>query len=170
MVNIKKILNNKKGFMAVYVIIGMSILLPFMFFVSIDMPYYMTMNRKVKNTIDNAGATAITCLDERGITNGQLIINPNEAEKQAKKIIQLSFGLNDDLTVNQNSLIADAPTIQFKVINNPNLEPTYSTPNGEFKIKNPSVIVYAEVPVSGQFFGKHQVKIKHTAISQVKFK
>lgn len=170
MVNIKKRLKNKKGFVSIYVIIGLAVLLPFMFFVSIDMPNHMSMNRKIKNTLDNAVSTAITCLDETSVTNGSLVINTQEAEARAKEVIKKSFGLNDDMTVNENSLISDTPTIRFKVINNPNAEPTYSTPNGEYTIKNPSVIIYAEIPVKGLFLYKTEVTIKHTAISQVQFK
>lgn len=167
---IKKIIKNKKGFMAIYVIIGLSVFLPLALFVSIDMPYMMTMNRKAKSTLDNASATAITCINESQASHGVIQINSSEAEKMAKKVIQESFGLNDDLSPNSNSLLKEKPTITVKVINNPTLEPTYTTLNGTFNISNPSVIIYAEIPINAQFLSKAKATVKHTAISQAQFK
>lgn len=167
---VKKLLKNKKGFMAIYVIIALSVFVPISLFVSIDMPYMMTMNRKIKNTVDNASATAITCINEQMASTGVIHINSNEAEIMAKKVIKESFGLGDDLSVNENSLIADAPTVTVKVINNPKSESTYETPNGTFDIKNPSVIVYAEFPVQAKFLKMAKPVIKYTGISQAQFK
>lgn len=166
----KNIFKNKKGFVAIYVIIGLSVFLPLSLFVSIDMPYMMTMNRKAKATLDNASATAITCINESQASHGIIQINSSEAEKMAKKVIQESFGLNDDLTPNANSLIKEKPVVTVKVINNPTAEPTYTTQNGTFKISNPSVIIYAEIPVYAQFLSKAKAVVKHTAISQAQFK
>lgn len=166
----KKIIKNKKGFIAIYVIIGLSVFLPLSLFVSIDMPYMMTMNRKIKSTLDNASATAITCINEDMASHGVIQINSSEAEKIAKKVIQESFGLNDDLSPNQYSLLQEKPNITIKVINNPTLEPTYTTLNGEFKINNPSVIIYAEIPVYTKFMPNAKSIVKHTAISQAQFK
>lgn len=165
-----KLIKNKKGFMTIYVIIGLAVFLPIVFFVSIDMPYLMTMNRKIKNTLDNASATAVTCLNETSISSGVIQIDKMEAERMAKKVIQESFGLNSDLTVNNNSLLQENPNITIKVINNPTLEPTYTTLNGKFNISNPSVVIYGEIPVRTKFISMAKPVIKYTAISQVQFK
>lgn len=165
-----KLIKNKKGFMSIYVIIGLAVFLPIMLFVSIDTPYMMTMNRKIKNTLDNASATAITCINETSASSGLIQIEVAEAERMAKKVIQESFGLNEDLTVNSNSLIAINPKITIKVINNPTIEPTYTTLNGVFEIKNPSVIIYAEIPVQAKFMTSAKPIVKYTAISQAQFK
>lgn len=167
---INRFFKNKKGFISIYVIIALAVFLPISLFISIDMPYMMTMNRKIKNTLDNASATAITCINESSASSGIIQINTIEAEKTAKKVIQESFGLEDDLSVNKHSLITEAPTITVKVINNPTLEPTYKTLNGTFNIKNPSVIVYAEIPVQAKFLTMAKPVVKYTAISQAQFK
>lgn len=167
---VKRLFKNKKGFMSIYVIIALSVFVPISLFVSIDMPYMMTMNRKIKNTLDNASSTAITCINEEMASRGVININSSEAEAMAKRVIKESFGLEDDLSVNKNSLISDAPTVTIKVINNPTAEPTYKTPNGNFNIQNPSVIIYAEVPVQAKFLRMAKPVIKYTAISQAQFK
>lgn len=162
--------NNKKGFVAIYAIIMLSIFIPFALFVTIDMPYMMTMNRKIKNTLDNASATAITCINEEMASKGIIHINESKAEEIAKKVIQESFGLNDDLSINEYSLISGTPNITIKVINNPELESTYKTSNGTFYISNPSVILYAEIPIQPKFMIFTKPNIKYTAISQAQFK
>lgn len=164
-----KVIKNRKGFISIYVIIALAVLLPLILFVSIDIPYMMTMNRKIKNTLDNSASTAITCINEEMASAGDIDISGFEAEIMAKKIISESFGLEDDLSVNENSLIAGKPKVTVKVINNPTNVPKYKTPNGEFKISNPSVIVYAEVPVQGKFLKMAKPIIKHTSISQAQF-
>lgn len=158
---------NTNGYVSIYVIVILAILIPFMFFLTIDLPYYMRMNRTVKNAVDNATSTAITYLDESAISSGNLVINENEARRIVKKVIKEYFYLNDDLTVNENSLIPNTPTINIEIINNPTGQIVY-TQNGGTKINNPSVVVYVEIPVEGKFF-KVTKSIKHTAVSQVKF-
>ena len=52
------ILQNKKGFMSIYAIVMLAVLIPIMFFLTIDLPYLMRMNRTLKSALDNATSTA----------------------------------------------------------------------------------------------------------------
>ena len=161
-------LKNKQGFVSIYAIIMLAVLIPFMFFVAIDLPYYYRMNRNTKNALDNATSTAITCLDETYMANGRLYIDESEATKRAYDVIKEYYYLNDDLTPKENSLITEKPTINIQVINQANGQ-IVETANGTTTITNPSVVIYAEIPITGKFFTITK-KIKHTAVSQVQFK
>lgn len=161
-------LNNKKGFMSIYIIVMLAVLIPIMFFLTIDLPYMMRMNRTLKSALDNATSTAITYLNESKISAGILEIDVNEANRVVNKVIQEYFYLNDDLTTNEDSLIDGTPKIEIQVINNPTGQ-RIDTPNGGTIIKNPSVVVYAEFPVKAKFSGITKT-IKHTSVSQVQFK
>lgn len=167
---VTKYLKNNKGFTVIYTIILMAVIFPLILFVSIDLPYYMTMNRKIKNTLDNATSTAITCINEQQASSGKLQIIEGDAKNTVNNIISQSFSLDKDLTPNKTSVIKDKPVIQVRVINNPSLNEFITTQNGQFKVKNPSVAVYGEIPVRGKFFNMFCPKIKYTAISQVQFK
>lgn len=161
-------LKNKKGFMSIYVIVMLAVLIPIMFFLTIDLPYMMRMNRTLKSALDNATSTAITNLNESKISQGILEIDVDEANKIIKKVIQEYFYLNDDLTINENSLIDGTPKVEIQVINNA-IGQRIDTPNGGTIIKNPSIIVYAEFPVKAKFYGITKT-IKHTSVAQVQFK
>lgn len=161
-------LKNKKGFMSIYAIVMLAVLIPIMFFLTIDLPYMMRMNRTLKNALDNATSTAITYLNESKISQGVLEIDVDESNKVIKKIIQEYFYLNDDLTINENSLIDGTPKVEIQVINNA-IGQRIDTPNGGTIINNPSVIVYAEFPVKAKFYGVTKT-IKHTSVAQVQFK
>lgn len=161
-------IKNKKGFMSIFVIMMLAVLIPIMFFLTIDLPYMMRMNRTLKNSLDNATSTAITYLNEDKISQGLLEINTNEASAVVKKVVKEYFYLNDDLTTNEDSLIDEKPILQIQVINNPTGQ-QIDTPNGGTVINNPSIVVYAEFPVKAKFTGITK-SIKHTSVAQVKFK
>ena len=161
---------NSKGFMSIYLILFLAVFIPIMFFLVIDLPQFMAMNRKAKGALDNASSTAITRINEDKTTEGILEINETEARNIAKKVIVETFNLNDDLTVNENSSIPDTPKIEILIVNNPNERPYHETPNGKFYFKNPSVLIYAEIPVEASFFKFAKKTIKYTSVSQVQFK
>lgn len=166
----KRLLKNKKGISTIYVIVFLAIALPIMVFFTVDFPLMMATNRKVKATLDNAASTAILQIDETKASNGELFIDEVEAKKMAGRIIKETFVLNDDYSIKEGSLIVDTPTVNIVVFNNVKNTIYYDTLNGKFAINNPSVLVYAEVPVKGSFFSHSKKTIKYTAIAQVQFK
>ena len=171
MVNrIKCLLKNKEGFTAIYIILVMSVLLPIMLFVFIDLPHLMTMDRRADNVIENASATAITYINKSKASNGVLYINEDEAKKKAMQIIAQTYNLNDDLSLNEHSTLSAPPKIDIEVINNPSVKDSITTPNGTFAIKNPSVVIYGEIPVNGLIWKYAKLTAKHTGISQVQFR
>ena len=167
---VNKYIKNSKGFVTIYVIMFLAVFLPVMFFFTIDLPHFMSMNRKAKGTLDNATSTAILQLDESKASQGILQIDEAEAKKMALKVISETFNLNEDLTTNEDSLIVNKPNIQIVVINDVASIPNYTTPNGTFYFKNPSVLIYGEIPVKGNFFNFTEKTIKYTSIAQVQFR
>lgn len=161
---------NSRGFTTIYVIVFLAIFIPIMFFFTVDLPHFMVMNRKAKGALDNASSTAIVQIDESKASQGIIQINEKDAKEIALEVIKETFILNDDLTVNENSLISNKPNVNIIVINDVKKVPSYTTPNGTFYFENPSVLIYAEIPVKGNFFNFEERTIKHTAIAQAKFK
>lgn len=164
------VVKNKNGFMSILIILILSFLIPFTLFIVIDLPYAMTMNRKIKNTLDNAASTAVTCVREELLSDGIIEIKEEEAIYQAERVIIESFYLNDDLSSSEKSLIGNDMKLDIKVFNHPDIDTVYKTENGTFKLKNASVLIYAEVPVKLKVLGLIMPKIKYTAISQAQFK
>lgn len=165
-----KLFRNKKGISTLYVIIFLSIALPTMIFFTVDFPLMMATNRKVKATLDNAASTAILQIDETKASSGVLYIDEVESKKMAGRVIKETFVLSDDYSTKKGSLIVDTPTVDIVVFNNVKSTIYHNTLNGKFAINNPSVLVYAEVPVKGSFFRHSKKTIKYTAIAQVQFK
>lgn len=167
---LKKYFKSQKGITTIDTIVFLSIALPIMIFFTVDFPLMMATNRKVKATLDNAASTAILQIDETKVSQGELYIDEVESKKMALKVITETFNLNNDLTLKENSIIADTPIIDVVVINNVANTKYYDTSNGRFEIKNPSVLIYGEVPVRGTFFSHSPKTIKYTAVAQVQFR
>lgn len=167
---VRKYIKNNKGFTAIYVILFLAIFMPFMFFLTVDLPHFMSMNRKIKSTLDNATSTAVTRINEAKASSGVLEISEQEAKDIAMKVIIETFNLNDDLSLTDKSLIDNKPDIEIVVVNNISSTPTYTSPNGTFYILNPSVIIYGEVPVKARFFKVIEKNIKYTSIAEVQFR
>lgn len=170
MVEIKKKILNKHGITTINTIILMAVIFPIFLFLTVDFPHMIAMNRRVKSVLDNSASTAITEINDNKTPLGILEIDKDKAVETVNKIVATSLKLNSDLTPNRESLIIDTPTISTTVINNPSKNPTFVSKNGSFPIKNPSVAVYAEVPVRCLVFGNRTITLKYTSIAQVQFK
>lgn len=166
----KRSILNKKGINTINTILLMAVIFPIFLFLSIDFPHILAMNRRVKAVLDNSASTAITEINNSKTPEGILEINPDQAKTTVNRVIATSLKLNQDLTPNKSSLIIDTPAVTTTIINDPVANPTFVSKNGSFPIKNPSVAVYAEVPVRCLVFGNRTIILKYTAIAQVQFK
>lgn len=166
----RRFLRDKKGFVSIYMILWMAVLIPFFLFICIDYTHYISEHVHLKSVTDNASASAVTQINEDLIKYGALEINTEKAKDVAKNIITKSLNLNSDYSPKDSkSLLSATPTIDIQVINTFSEEGIeHSTPAGTVKIHKPSVIVYAEYPVRGLFFGK-VANIKKVGVSQVQF-
>ena len=139
---------NEQGFTSIYVIILMTVLLPFVIFVFVTFSHMVQNTIYFKNLSDNAASSAVVCLNEQKLQDGIVFINEEEAIAKAKTVIANELNLNPDLTVNSNSKIKENPNITISVYNDvPEEGRVITTSLGkDIKIFKPSVVVVAEYP------------------------
>lgn len=166
----KNVLANKNGFISIYMIMWLAVLVPFFIFTFMDVTHYVAESIHLKGVTDNASASAVTQIKEELVKYGTLEIDTVKAEKVARKIIADSLNLNEDLTKKSGTnVLKSEPMVSVQVINIfSDAGLPVETPLGQVKIYKPSVIVYVEYPVRGLFF-KTNVTMKKIGISQVQF-
>lgn len=164
-------LKDKRGFVSIYMIMWMAVLIPILLFTFIDLTHYIYESKHLKSVTDNATASAVTQIKEDLVPSGVLEIDEIRAEAVALKIFKKDLLLNDDLTPKENSVLKEKPMIQMHVLNITSEEGyDFETPAGVVKIFKPSVVIYAEYPVSGLFYYRSGLLLKKVSVSQVQFK
>jgi hypothetical protein len=159
---------NKKGFVSIYAVLLIAFLLPFLMFSFVDVNHFMQQNRKLKNIVDNAAASAVTMVDNTQIPKGIIQITDTDAINIATGIVKQDLFLNNDLTPQSKSILSGKPDLRVYVVNN---APTnVTTPLDTVNAQHPSVIVYGKFPVKGLFFSSISVNITAEGMSQVQFK
>lgn len=159
-----KLRKNKKGYISLYTILWLSVFVPFLIFIFVQFTLMVKQIVTYKNICDNAASSAVTYLDEDLIPDGIIKIRENDAKKAAKDIIISSLNLNENLTVNSNSIIPKDPTIVIEVYNDvPESGLTITKFNNKIKITKPSVIVTGEFPTYTR------AKIKSIGVAQAQF-
>jgi hypothetical protein len=165
----KKLFRDKRGFISIYMILWMSVLIPFLLFVFIDVSHYVYEGIHLKAITDNAAASAVTRIKEDLVSEGVLEIDENQAEEVALNIIRNDLHLKNDFTPKSNSLLKEKPKIEVYVLNITSKDGyDFETPAGTVKIYNPSVVVYGKYPVKGLFYN-NGVVIQRVGVSQVQF-
>ena len=161
---IRNKLNDKKGFLSIFTILILSAIIPLSLFIAIDLPYFVQMNRKVKNILDNSTSAGITQINPANITE----INSDKAIKLATDVFISGFKLNEDLTPNSESIIKSAPELHMEMIKPSPYDITnIKTSKGLYKIEEPSLVANVKVEVKGKVFKMLKVNILKTSISQV---
>ena len=166
----KRFLKDKKGFISIYMILWMTVLIPILLFVTVDLSHYVYENVRVKTVTDNASASAVTQINESLVPQGILEIDEVEAEKVALQIIKHDLHLNNDFTPKEGSPLMQAPQVQVHIVNITDESGyDFETPAGIVKIYKPSVVVYGAYPVKGLFYN-NGVVMQKVGVSQVQFK
>lgn len=168
---IKNQLNNEKGSVLIFVLILLVVITPMLLFATFELPHLVTHHRKVKNTLDNATASAATRIIEDQLHYGIIEIDRQLAIETAKRIIAHDYHLNSKtLEPLDGSPLRRAPIIDVQVINNPSSSGTTVTfPTETVKIKNTSVAIYIELHPKPVFFSKFKPVIRHVASTQAQF-
>lgn len=173
---IKKIFNKKEGFISIVgIIMGASLFISIMW-VMMDLAYYAQQNRSTKNILDNASASAVTMIDETTLGTGNIKFLRTEAKNVAMTIIRNDLFLDNNNIPLENSPLREAPFIEVYVIDD-NIDKKNGTPvqigRGNsvktLNVKNPSIIIYAELPVKGIFLRNKGPKFTHISASQVTY-
>lgn len=166
-----RFLKDNRGFISIYMIMWMAVLIPILLFTFIDLTHYIYESKHLKSVTDNATASAVTQIKEELVPSGVLEIDEKNAEAVALKVLKQDLLLNDDLTPKENSILKEKPMIQMHVLNITSKDGyDFETPMGVVKIFKPSVVIYAEYPVSGLFYYRSGLLLKKVSVSQVQFK
>lgn len=168
---IKKLIKSKDGFVSIYTILWLTVLVPLLIFILINFTTMIKQKINYKNICDNAASSAVTHLNQVALTDGILEIRVSDAETIVKKIIARDLNLNDDLSLKPDSLITGKPVIETKIYNDiPQDGLTFSTKFGNsITITKPSVVVIGEFPVATSFKSAQGSTIKTYGVAQVQF-
>jgi len=161
---------DQQGFVSIFMILWMTVLLPMLLFVGLDLTQFIYENTRTKTVIDNASASAVTRLNEDVIREGILKIDEAKATEVAERIIREGLHLDENLEPLEGSPLVSKPTIDVQVVNvrNKNGYPV-DTPTGDVMVYEPSVVIYAEYPVEGLFF-TNDITLEKIGASQATFK
>ena len=74
-------LKKKEGFTTIITLILLLITLPLLLFAVVDLPYWMTANRRLQNIVDNIASGASTALVESSLADGIIDFDTSSAEQ-----------------------------------------------------------------------------------------
>lgn len=160
--NILKKIRDRKGYTSIIILLFLAYLLPFLLFFFVEMNYLYGMKDTFQGYNDAAASAAVMQMEAEPKKDGYIVIDEVEAKNTVKKLFKENFGLNDDLTVNSQSLIKSDPMIKVYVVNHNPLdeaEEFVTDENYVYTITKSTVIVYSEVEPNGIFFNRF-VKLK----------
>ena len=166
-----KFKNNKKGFLSLFTIIMLSVLLPFLIFVFVTFTNMIQNVIYFKNVSDNAASSAVVLLNETKLQDGILYINETQAIARAKEVIAKELNLDADLSPNENSKVYEKPNVEVLVYNDvPTEGLEIMTRFGKkIKVYKPSVIVVAEYPTLNITKSDIYPTIKNVGVAQTQF-
>lgn len=170
----KRIINplkNNKGSVLLFTLILMVIVVPMLLFASFELPHLVSHHRKLKNTIDNATASAASRIIESQLHYGLIEIDKNLAIQTAKRVIAHDYHLDPDtLNPKPGSPLRRAPIIDVRVVNNPPAAgQVINFPVESVKVKNTSVAIYIQLHPKPVFFKNFTPTIHHVASTQAQF-
>lgn len=92
-----KVAKDKKGFGTILVICVISLIIPLLMFVAVDIPYYLQQDKKLKSTADNIAASTATIIDENKLADGVVAIDKRRARAYLLEELALWFRLEDTI-------------------------------------------------------------------------
>ena len=168
---IKERLNNQDGSVLLFVLILLVIIVPMLLFATFELPHLVSHHRKLKNTIDNATASAASRIIESQLHYGIIEIDPTLALQTAKRIIAHDYHLDETtLKPKSGSPLRQAPILDIRVVNSPPASgTTIKFPVETVTVKNTSVAIYIQLHPKPVFFNLFQPTIHHVASTQAQF-
>ena len=85
----------KGGYGTLFMIFALSIILPLLLFACIEIPYYLQMDRKLKQITDNTAASAATFIDNKQLAQGIISIDYNKAKTYILEDLVIWYNLED---------------------------------------------------------------------------
>lgn len=168
---VKERLSNQNGSVLLFVLVLLVVIVPMLLFATFELPHLVNHHRKLKNTIDNATASAASRIVESQLHYGIIEIDANLALQTAKRIIAHDYHLDETtLKPKTGSPLRQAPVIDIRVVNSPPTSGTTITfPVETVKVKNTSVAIYIQLHPKPVFFKLFKPTIHHVASTQAQF-
>lgn len=178
-ISAKSPLRNQKGSIALYMVIIMSVVLPMMIFLAVDLPHVVNMHRKTKNVLDNIGSSAVLALDESQLSLGRLVIIESKATQIIYQMLATEFNL-DPVTLEPlaGSPLVERPTVKIRIINEPKTTQMVRLPEQNLSdqekfedvyVDETSIVVYVELKIQSLFFKSYQPYIRQVTAAQSQF-
>lgn len=98
-------LKKKGGFATLITLIMLLVMLPLMLFAVVDIPFWLTANRRIQNIVDNASSGASTALDEQKLADGIIQFNESQAEMIILSQLQAYFELGIIPAITEGSYV-----------------------------------------------------------------
>lgn len=86
--------NDKRGIGAIWLTVVICLMTPIFIFGFIDIPYYIRLDRKIKNTVDDIAASAVTYLNENALREGIALLDGGQAEAYVMNELNIWFGVD----------------------------------------------------------------------------
>lgn len=160
---------NKKGFVSIYIILWLAVLIPFLLFVFVDLMQYSNQNVKLRSVTNNAAASAVSRLNEDRLPEGILEIDEDKAVETIEEILRKDLLLDENFEPLEGSTLREAPEIEIYIANEEDGSTEISVPTDTFFIDNTAVVIYAKYNVRGLFFHRSGVERQYLAISDAFF-
>lgn len=186
------ILKKETGSASMYMIIFMVFFLPFALWIGVKLPMKIESTYTIKQMVDNAADSAVSRLDEESLTQGEVAIDPTEANEVVNALIRKTLNLDENgnpsgkgilkeqipfyspLTIqNIQSLPKDSKTGEYilpedvgvyvYIVNNPT---TSISVKGILPITKTSVIVRANIPIENGGWLGNRVVVHKTGVSE----
>ena len=185
-----KKLKETKGGISIFTIMILAFLLPFAFWVGIELPKIHEANQRVKDAVDSSASSAVTLImgnvdkSENYLAKGQFRIGDEgryEIEQTAKEILGLKMGLSYDRNTKKfeippGSSISQDIEVEVQTIGDEKIsingvaivDSKLETGRWTKKIDSPTVIVEAKITFKKiGSFGK-DITVKQVGMSQIK--
>lgn len=91
---IKNFIKSKDGVGAIWATVVICLMMPIFLFGFIDVPYYMRMDRKMKNTVDDIAASAVTYLNENALREGIALLDETQARAYIMNELKIWYGVD----------------------------------------------------------------------------
>lgn len=91
---IMNILTKKDGIGTLWVVVMLGCLTPLFIFGFMDVPYYIRVNRRMKNTADDIAASAVTYLNEARFREGLVLLDGTKAEEYILNELKIWYSID----------------------------------------------------------------------------
>lgn len=155
--HINRFKKNQNGFMSIYTILLLSVLLPFLIFFAVEMIHFSNAKDIISTTTERMGKHAVRSVE---VVDDVIHFNEEEAADIAYNLLIENLHLHGDYTPTEQSSLKEKPTYFFD-IHYPDKEfseyvPTEINLHGQsITLEYPAVSVYVKAKPKGVFVNQN---------------